>query len=147
MGKWPNSPGKSTAMGISMIDNKDILAYLNVLGYAPVWDRLTVEEQQLGKQNICGCYSRLMEALEKDTLHGDSRVLYMQIQRREHLNVHLNLPRGDPSLEASTEQTAKMLFEYLRGDFVSPAIQSQFLNTLDAQLSKILESKNATPAH
>lgn len=122
------------------IDNKDILAYLNVLGYAPVWNRLTVEEQQIGKQNICGCYCRLMESLEKlATFHGDVRAVYMQVQRREYLNVSLNLPVTDPSLQAETEITAKMLFEFLRGDLVSAAVQSRFLNELDKEFAKILE--------
>ena len=85
-----------------------------------------------------------MESLEKlATFHGDVRVIYMQIQRREHLNVHLALPRGDPSLEAETEATAKMLFEFLRGDLVSPAVQNRFLNELDKEFAKILGRKHA----
>ena len=130
-------------MKTSKINSSDILGYLNVLGCPLVWNRLTVSEQQIGLKNVVGCYSRLMEALEQDVCHGDSRVLYIQIQRREHLNVRMMLPRGDPKLEKETEITAKMLFEFLRGDFVSPAIQSRFVNELDQTINKILEPKNA----
>lgn len=135
------NPEADMAIKQPKVETKDILAYINVLGCGPVWSRLTVEEQQIAKQNICGCYCRLMEALEKDVFHGDSRAMYTQIQRREYINVTLNLPRGNPELEAETEKTAKMLFDFLRGDLVSPAIQSRFLNELDAKLNKILEPK------
>jgi len=129
------------------INCNDIYGYLNVLGCTEVWNRLTAPEQQLGRQSICGCYNRLMESLEQDTFHGDSRVLYMQIQRREYLNATLNLPVGHPDLQAETEKTAKMLFEFVRGDLVSPAVKSQFLTELDKEIAKILEPKNATTTH
>jgi hypothetical protein len=58
-----------------------------------------------------------MEALEQD-IHGDSRALYSQIQRREYLNVRLMMPRGDPKLEVETEITAKMLFDNTHRCFV-----------------------------
>ena len=90
-----------------MVDTKDILGYLKVLGCQEVWNRLNAEEQREGSKAIMGCYCRLMEALEKkEVLDGDCRVLLRQIRQREYLNASLMLPSTDPRLKAATEQTA-----------------------------------------
>ena len=51
------------------------------------------------------------------------------------------LPVGHPELVAATEETASMLFEYLRGNYLSPTIKQKFLNQLDEALTKILENQ------
>jgi hypothetical protein len=72
-----------------------------------------------------------MEVLEKDVMNTDHRVMYMRIQHREYLNAYRMLPVGHPELVAATEETASMLFEYLRGSYLSP----------DEALTKILENQ------
>jgi len=118
----------------------DILGYLHVLNSPEVLDRLTVEEQRIGRANLLGCFSRLMEVLEKDVTNRDHRVLYMRIIHREYLNAHMMLPVGHPDLVAATEETSSMLYEYLRGSYLSPAIKQKFLNQLDEELTQILEN-------
>lgn len=118
----------------------DVLGYLHVLNSPEVLDRLTAEEQRIGRANLLGCFSRLMEVLEKDVYSSDHRVLYMRIIHREYLNAHLMLPVGHPDLVAATEETASMLYEYLRGSYLSSAIKQKFLNQLDEKLTQILEN-------
>lgn len=130
-------PERSTAMVI----REDVLGYLQVLNSPEVLGRLTAEEHQIGRANLTGCFSRLMEVLEKDVNNSDHRVMFMRIQHREYLNAHRMLPVGHPELVAATEETALMLFEYLRGNYLSPAIKQQFLNQLDEALTEILEKQ------
>ena len=122
-----------------VLKKSDILGYLRVLDAPAVWNRLTVEEQQMGNQALTGCYVRLMDVLETNVLDGDCRAILTQINKREHLNVTMMLPRGDESLEAETLKTAKMLYDHMRGDLVTPSDKSKFLNELETQLKKILE--------
>lgn len=137
--RFATSPERLTAMAIK----EDVLGYLQVLHSPEVLGRLSEEENRIGRANLLGCFSRLMEALEKDVMNSDHRVMYMRIQHREYLNAHRMLPVGHPELVAATEETASMLFEYLRGNYLSPAIKQQFLNQLDEALTRILEPKNA----
>jgi len=124
-----------------MAIKEDVLGYLQVLNSPEVLARLTAEEQRIGRANLFGCFSRLMEVLEKDVMNTDHRVMYMRIQHREYLNAYRMLPVGHPELVAATEETASMLFEYLRGNYLSPTIKQKFLNQLDEALTKILENQ------
>lgn len=129
------------------INKNDILGYLLVLNCPTVWNRLTADEQMAGRKAMLGCYCRLMESLECDVLTGESRFLYTAIQRREHLNIHLMLPVDDVSLRLASEQLANMLFEYIRGEFVSPTVVSRFLNEFDNSIATILENYGASINH
>lgn len=121
-----------------MIKN-DILGYLLVLNTPEVLDRLTTEEHRIGRANIMGCFSRLMESLEKDLTNEDYNVMFMRIKHREHLNARKMLPVGHPELVAATQETSWMLLESLRGG-ISPSVKQQFLTQLDESLTKILEN-------
>ena len=134
-------PERSTAMAI----REDILGYLQVLNSPEVLGRLTAEEHQIGRANLTGCFSRLMEVLEKDATNPEAKnsdhyFMFMRIQHREYLNAHRMLPVGHPELVAATEETASMLFEYL-SNYLSPAIKQHFLNQLDEALTEILEKQ------
>lgn len=118
------------------IQKKDILGYLIVLNSQEILNRLTFEELQEGREAIVGCYSRLMEALEKDVMNTDHRVLYLSIQRREYMNLKI-LSVAHSELVEITEKTAKLLFAYLKRDgFLK--IKNSFISKLDAEFKQIL---------
>ena len=133
---------------LGVLKKADIIGYLKVLDVPSVWNSLTIEEQQMGDRSITGCFVRLMDDLETNILDSDCFLIHDQLKKREYLNVALMMPRDDPRLQEQTLKTAKMLFDYLRGqDEFSEKIKLKmqkvnFLNELDSRLKKVLDDYN-----
>ena len=111
------------------LNPSDILAYLVVLSYGPVLDKLSWSELKTGHANLLGCLMRLYDALENENY---SHILEL-IRYREMLNGEF--PRGDPMLEEETADLANLLYGFLR---TSPD-QELFLKKWDEEIAKILQ--------
>jgi len=95
----------------------DVVAYLIVLDYGPVLDRIapwigmTVIEARYG---IIGCLRRIYEALDY-TQDTDERGLLELIRYRERLNGFMD--KNHPQLQSATRSLAKVLCLWLEEQY------------------------------
>ncbi len=102
-----------------MIQRDDLLAYLIVLNYEPVLNKLSPGERAIGHCNIMGCLIRVEEQLDTHfmgTYSLTAASLLCKIRLREKLNS--KNPSTDPRLQESTADTANSLYAELRERFL-----------------------------
>lgn len=85
----------------------DLIAYLIVLDYLPVLNKLTRTQYEQGKYNLLGCLHRLEKSIKnEEILHA--------ILTRESLNGTIPYGNGEHRhLSEITENLAKMIYELI----------------------------------
>lgn len=116
-----------------MPNRKDLLAYLFVLNCPEVWNLLTLEEQEIGRENVMGCYCRLTDSLEDCGYRFES--LKKSIEGREFLNTDIVYEAHlEAKLAFATRATSLMIFNYLRDKSIFPN-QNQYWFSIKTQTS------------
>lgn len=123
----------------------DILAYLMVLNHQPTLQKLSPTERQVGTNNIMGCLHRVEDFL----IQKDWRSIVSMLKNREKLNGRY--PVTNTALIQATAELSETLYTVLHPTSAKVLpwgpTETKFLNSLDAEFSKILGKLNESASH